>query len=99
MILDTDVRLESRSQTPSYTRQSEKQIRSYILEINENATLVFSIPFQHGLVYQKFVFIRQLYFTYAIKRSFFALIDCQYALFKSNCSKKSYLTIFYVPHE
>ena len=47
-----------------------------VLEINENATLVFSISFQHGLFHQNFVFIRQLYFTYSIKRSFFVLIDC-----------------------
>ena len=46
-----------------------------ILKINENATLVFSISFQHGLVHQNFVFIRQLYVTYSIKRSFFVLID------------------------
>ena len=60
-----------------------------ILEINENATFVFSISFQHGLVHQNVAFIRQLYmyFTYSIKRSFFVLIDCQYALFKSTCSK------------
>ena len=34
--------------------------------------------------------IRQLYFTYSIKRSCFVLIDCQYALFKSTCSKNKY---------
>ena len=50
-----------------------------ILKINENATLVFSISFQHRLVHQNFVFIRQLYFTYSIKRSFYVLTDCQYA--------------------
>ena len=46
-----------------------------------------------------FLFIRQLYFTYSIKRSFFVLIDCQYVLFKSSCSKTSYLTPCNVPHE
>ena len=70
-----------------------------ILEINENATLVFSISFQHRLVHQNFVFIRQLYFTYAIKRSFFVLIDCKYVLFKSTCSKTSYLTPCNVSHQ
>ena len=70
-----------------------------ILEINKNATLVFSISFQHGLVPLNFVFIRQLYFTYSIKRPFFILIDCQYALFKRACSKTSYLTLCNVPHE
>ena len=63
------------------------QPRLNILEINENATLIFSISFQHGLVHQIFVLIRQLIFTYAITRSFFVLIDCQYALFESTCSK------------
>ena len=72
---------------------------TYILKINENATLVFSISFQHEFVHQNFLFIRQLYFTYSIKRSFFVLIDCQYSLFKSTCSKTSYLTPCIVPHE
>ena len=53
----------------------------------------------NGLVPQNFVVIRQLYCTYSIKRSFFVLIDCQYALFKSSCSKTSYLTPCNVPHE
>ena len=70
-----------------------------ILEINENATLLFSISFKSGLVDQDFAFIRQLYFTYSIKRSVFVLIDCQYALFKSTCYKTSYLTPCNVPHE
>ena len=71
----------------------------HILEINENATHVFSIYFKHGLVHQNCVFIRHLYFTYSVKISFFVLIDCQYALFKSTCSKASYLTPCNVPHE
>ena len=74
-------------QTP-YNCNSTAQKHKYsktILEINENATLVFSISFQHGLVHQNFVFIRQQYFTYSIKRSSFVLIDCQYVLFKSTC--------------
>ena len=71
----------------------------YILKINENATLVFSISFQQGLVNQNFAFIWQLYFTYSIKRSFFVLIDCKYALFKSTCSKTTFLTFCNVPHE
>ena len=70
-----------------------------ILEIIENATPLFSISFQHGLVDRNFVFIRQLYFTYSIKRSVFVLIDCQHSLFKSTCSKTSYLTPCNVPHE
>ena len=70
-----------------------------MLEINENATLVFSISFQNGLINQNFVFIRLLYFTNSMKRLFFVLIDCQYALLKSTCSKTSYLTPCNVPHE
>ena len=71
----------------------------HILEINENATLIFSISFKHGLVHQNFVFIRQLSFTYSIKRLFSVLFDCQYALFKSTSSETSYLTPCNVPHE
>ena len=70
-----------------------------ILEINENATLVFSISFKRGLVHQHFAFIRQLYFTNSIKWSVFLLIGCQYALFKSTCYKTSNLTPCNVPHE
>ena len=70
-----------------------------MLKINENATLVFSITFQHELVNQNFVFIRQFYFAYSIQRQFFVLTNCQYALFKSMCSKISYLTPCNVPHE
>ena len=70
-----------------------------ILEINENATLVFLIFLRHGLGHQNFVLIRQLYFTYSIKRSFFVLIEYQYSLLKSTCSKTSYLTPCNVPHE
>ena len=70
-----------------------------ILKINENATLVFSISFLYGLVNQSFVFIKQLYFTYSIKRLLFALIDCQYALFKIACSKTSNPTPCNVAHE
>ena len=81
------------------TKVSDHSNQTYILEINENATLVFSIYFQHGVVHQIFVLIRQLIFTYAIKISFFVLIDCQYALFESTCSKTSYLTPCNVPHE
>ena len=55
--------------------------------------------FQHGLIHQNVVFIRRLYFTYSIKRSFFVLVDCQYTLFKSTCSKTSYLTSCDVAHE
>ena len=72
----------------------------HILEINENATLVFLIAFQHGLVHQNFVFIRLLYFTYSIKRSFVVLIDCQYMhCLKVLVQKTSYLTPCNVPHE
>ena len=70
-----------------------------ILKINENATLVFSISFQHGLVNHNFVFSRQLYVTFSIKRLLFVLIDFQYALFKRTCLKTSYLTPCNVPHE
>ena len=73
--------------------------RLYILKINENATLLFSIFFQHGLVNQNFVFTRQLFFTYSIKRVFSVLIDCQCALFKSSYSKTSYPTLCHVPHD
>ena len=71
----------------------------YILKINENATLVFSISFLHGLVNQSFVLIKQLYLTYCIKKLLFVLIDCQYAWFKIACSKTSYPTPYYVAHE
>ena len=71
----------------------------HILKINENATLVFSIFFQHGLFNQNFVVIRQFDVTYSIKRILFVLIDRQYVLFKSTCLKSSYLTPCYVPHE
>ena len=74
-------------------------VNRIILEINKNATLVFSICFQHWLVHEHFVFIGQLYFTYYIKRSPFLLIDCQYALLKSTWSKTSYPTPCNVPHE
>ena len=76
-----------------------KHIHVSILEINENATLVFSIFFKHGLVHQHFIFIRGLYFIYSIKWSVFVLTDCQYALFKSTCYKTSYKTPCNVPHE
>ena len=71
----------------------------YILKINENATLVFSISFLHGFVNQNFVFIKQLYFIYSIKRLLFALIDFQYALLKIAYSKTRYPTPCNVPHE
>ena len=71
----------------------------YILEINENATLVFSISFKNGLVHQHYVFFRKLYFKYSIKLSVFVLIDCQYALFKSTFYKTSFLTPCNVLHE
>ena len=71
----------------------------YIIKINENATLVFSISFQNGLVNQNCVLIIQSFFTYSIKRFFFVLIDCQYALFKNICSKTSYLNPCNAPHE
>ena len=71
----------------------------YILKIDENATLEFSISSLHGLFNQNVVFIKQLYFTYPIKRLLFALIDCQYALFKIACSKTSYQTPCHVAHE
>ena len=70
-----------------------------ILKINEIAPLVFSISFLHGLVNQSFVYIKKLYFTYSFKRLLFALIDCQYALFKISCSKTSYPTPCNVAHE
>ena len=62
----------------------------YILEINENETLVFSISFKRLLVHQNFVFIRQLNFTYSIKRSFFVLIDCQYVMSKKLLFKNKF---------
>ena len=71
----------------------------HILKINENATLVFSIAFQHGLANQNFIFIKQFYFTYSIKNLFFVFIDCQYALFTSICWKTSCLTPCNVPHQ
>ena len=87
--------------SPTIAGQVGKQLTivQYILEINENATLVFSISFHHGLIHHNFVFIRQLYFTYSIKRPLFVLIDCQYALLKSTCSKTNYLAPCNVPHE
>ena len=72
-----------------FTTLVPQKVYRNILEINENATLVFSVSFQHGLGHQLFVLIIQLIFTYAIKRSFFVLIDCQDALFESTCSNKS----------
>ena len=71
---------------------------SSILEINKNATLVFWISFQHGL-FHHFFLIRQLFFTYAIKRSFSILINCQYACLKVLVKKTSYMTACNVPHE
>ena len=50
------------------------------------------ISSQHELDNQNFVFIRLFYFTYSINRLFFLLNNCQCALFKSPCSKTSYLT-------
>ena len=70
-----------------------------ILEINENATLVFSISFKHELVHHHFVFIGQLHFTYSIKWSVFVFIGYQCALYKSTCYKTIYLTLCNVPHE
>ena len=67
---------EFQSRTKFLTHQNA------ILEINENATLVYSISLKHGIVHQNFVFIRQLNYTYSIKISFFVLTDCQYALFE-----------------
>ena len=75
--------------TSCYTEMQPMKESNYILEIKGNATHVLSISFQHGLFHQNFVFIRQLYFTYSIKISFFVLIDCKYSLFKSTCSQNN----------
>ena len=83
----------------SITRIAGIYVTAHILKINENATLVFSMSFPHGLVNQNFVFIKQLNFTYSIKRLLFALLDCQYALFKIACSKTNYPTPCNVAHE
>ena len=53
----------------------------HILKINENATLAFSLSFQHELDNRNFVLIRRLYFISSIKRLFCVLIYCKYALF------------------
>ena len=76
----------------------EVKILKNILKINENATLVFSISFQHELFNKNFVFIRQLYFTYSTKRLFFVWIDCQYVQFNSISSKTSNMTPYNVTH-
>ena len=53
-----------------------------ILEINENATLVFLISFQHGLVNQNFVSMRQLYSLHILSKvhPFYRLIVNMYCL-------------------
>ena len=61
--------------------------------------LYFRYLFNTDLSNKKLFFVRQLYFTYSIKRLLFALVDCQYALLKSTCSKTSYLTPCIVPYE
>ena len=45
-----------------------------MLDINENAILVFSKDFRVGQIYQLVVFTRQLYITESIKRLVFLLI-------------------------
>ena len=61
----------------------------YILEINENATLVFSISFQHGLVDQIFFSLDNCILSN--DHSFLILlIDCQYSLFKSTYSTNKF---------
>ena len=65
-------------------------IKSYTQNQWKRNTCI-SNSFKYWLVNQNFVFIRQLYFTYSIKRLFFVLNDCQYTLFKSTFSKTSYL--------
>ena len=70
-----------------------KSIKTHLIH------LYFQYFFQHGLVNQNFVLIRQLCVTFPIKRVCFVSVDCQYALFKSTCSKTSYLTLCNVPHE
>ena len=71
-----------------------------ILKINENATLIYSISFEHGLANQNFVFIRQL-ILYIYCQKIYLCIDrlSVYALFKSTCSETSYMTHVNVPHE
>ena len=70
-----------------------------ILKINENATLVFSISFLHGLVNQILFSSNNCTLHILSKDCYFQSIDCQYALFKIACSKTSYLTPCNVAHE
>ena len=69
---------------------------SYIPKINEKATVIFSISYQHGHI--KKLFSPDNGTLHSLSKVV-VLICCQYALFKSTCSKTSYLTLCDVPHE
>ena len=71
----------------------------YILEINENATLVCLIFLQQGLGHQTFVFMKQLYFTYSIKNIILCIDRMSIFIVKKYFLKTSYLTPCNVPHE
>ena len=70
----------------------DRQKHTYIYS-KSLKTQHFLIFFQHGHGNQNFVFIIQINFESSIKRHFFALIYCKYALYKSTCLKTSYLTL------
>ena len=61
--------------------------------------LYFRYPSNMDLSIKIFGSIRQLYFTFSIKRLGFVLIDCHYALFNSTCSETNNLIPCNVPHE
>ena len=67
-----------------YTNGQKKGYTVYILKINENATFLFLISFQHRLANQNFIFIRQLYFRYFINNVFFVLIVKMHCLQELN---------------
>ena len=77
---------------------------AYVLLVETNpfpnlSLFYLTMLFEYPSVLSRFCFIRQLCCTFFKKRVFFVSVDCQYALFKSTCSKTSYLTPCNVPHE
>ena len=73
--------------------QTNSGLRQSILKINENVTLGISISFQSKFCFH-FISILHILF-----KDFFESIYCQYASFKSTCSKAGYVTPCKVPHE